>query len=276
MLLYLVNLTNLVLCVLGLRGAGGLGKVPARVSGDLATFFSRPVLAGGLLLLAVGLVVAALLVTPGLYPKQPTAMAGGIEGLPTGRTAEGHNWIGAERPEVTITEYSDYECPFCRRAHNVVRQLVRQRKDWLRLVHVHVPLDQKCNRSLRRPFHRHACDCARAAICADRQDRFWEMNDALFLRRCGLDAGGLTVLAANLGLDAGAFRGCMRDPGTEKRLQQDLTECQGVAEECRSQGRGFGTPTFTVNGQVVVGLKKAGYWIQLVERLRQEKLSATE
>jgi protein-disulfide isomerase len=191
--------------------------------------------------------------------------------MPTGHTSEGHNWIGSEDPLLTITEYSDYECPYCRRAHDIVRRVVRERKDWLRLVHVHVPLDQSCNRTLKRPFHRHACDCARAAICADRQDRFWEMNDALFLRRCGLDAGGLTVLASNLGLDTDAFRECMQNSLTETTLQKDLQECQAVAEECRSQGRGFGTPTFTIDGQVVVGLKKKSYWVRLVNKLRREK-----
>jgi predicted DsbA family dithiol-disulfide isomerase len=251
------------------------GKDTARLfaclPGDLAQYLRPPLVGAGLVVVAAGVVVAVLLVTPTLYPAPARHIAGGVEEIATGRTGHGHNWIGAEKPELVITEYSDYECPFCRKAHEVVRKLVRERKDWLRLVHVHVPLDHSCNPMLKKPFHRHACDCARAAICADRQDYFWEMNDALFIRRGGLDAGGLTVLAGRLGLDEGAFRTCMKDLETEKVLQHDIQECREVAKECRKMGRGFGTPTFTVEGQVVVGAKKRAFWVRLTDRLRRER-----
>lgn len=258
-------------CALGLSwlGRDGRQKLYLQWYKDIGYVFSRPLVGGGLSLAVGCVVVALLLVTPHMYPKQDDVIAFGIEDIGTGRTLEGHNWIGAEKPQVLIVEYSDYECPFCRKAHEILRQIVRERKDWLRLVHVHVPLDHSCNPMLRKPFHKHACDCARAAICADRQDRFWVMNDALFVRRCGLDAGGLTALAENLGLDARAFRYCMKEQTTEDVLQEDLAECRDVAEECRKMGRRFGTPTFIVGEKVISGLKKREFWVQLVESQRQ-------
>jgi uncharacterized membrane protein/protein-disulfide isomerase len=262
------SLLLVAVIVLSIVGRGGARKVLFRWFADLVVLFKRPLVGGGLSAAVVCVGVTLLIVTPHMYPQQNDVIAFGIQDIGTGRTQAGHNWIGAEAPELVIVEYSDYECPFCRKAHEVIRQVVRERKGWLRLVHVHVPLDHSCNPMLRKPFHRHACDCARAAICADRQNRFWVMNDALFVRRCGLDAGGLAMLAEKLGLDVQVFRTCMKAPETENLLQEDLAECRAVAEECRHAGRRFGTPTFTVLDKVVVGLKKKEYWIRLVEELR--------
>jgi len=244
------------------RGAGG---VLVNLRRDLAVVFERPLVGSGLAALSVGVVVAVLLVTPWIYPEQEREIAGGLGNIAHGRTTGGHNWIGAEHPEVVVVEYSDYECPHCRRAHEVVREVVRERKEWLRLVHVHMPLDHTCNPALGgRPFHRYSCDCARAAVCADRQNSFWEMNDALFIRRGGLDAGGLTILAAKMGLDARSFRSCMKSPETGSRLKADLALC-------RRLGLRPATPTFSVDGKVVVGSKKKQWWANFVERIRDAK-----
>jgi protein-disulfide isomerase/uncharacterized membrane protein len=255
--------------VLGILGRRSARKVSARWIADVVVPFKRPLVGGGLAAALVCVGVALLIVTPHMYPVQDEVIAYGTQDIGVGRTDEGHNWIGAEAPEVVIVEYSDYECPFCRKAHEVIRQVVRERKDWLRLVHVHVPLDHSCNPMLRKPFHRHACDCARAAICADRQNRFWVMNDALFVRRCGLDAGGLAMLAEKLELDVPAFRTCMKEQETEAFLQENLAECRDVAEECRRMGRRFGTPTFIVGDQVISGFKKREFWVRLVESQRR-------
>jgi len=247
----------------------GLKQVTSSWIGDLAVWFKRPLVGGGLALGLAAVVAVLLIVTPRMYPEMEDEIAFGIQDIGIGRTEEGHNWIGAGKPQVVIVEYSDYECPFCRKAHEILRQVVRERKDWLRLVHVHVPLDHTCNPMLSKPFHKHACDCARAAICADRQDRFWVMNDAMFVRRCGLGAGGLAMLAEKLGLDVQEFRACMKQQETEEKLQEDLAECRDVAEECRKMGRRFGTPTFIVGDKVISGLKKREFWVQLVESRRR-------
>ena len=258
--------------VLSIVGRKSYKKAHMGWLGDLGVVFKRRLVGGGLSVVLVGVVVALLIVTPKMYPKVDDVIADVTEDIGTGRTAEGHNWIGAEEPEVVIVEYSDYECPFCRKAHEILRQIVREQKDCLRLVHVHVPLDHSCNPMLRKPFHKHACDCARAAICADRQDRFWVMNDALFVRRCGMGAGGLAMLAEKLGLDVQEFRNCMKQQETEDILQEDLAECRDVADECRRMGRRFGTPTFIVGNEVISGLKKREFWLRLLER--QKRLSA--
>lgn len=256
-----------LLALVALNVSGGLDRlrVWARVlRSDLAVPFSRRLRAALVTGLAVAGVAAAFIVTQQIYPQRQTTIAGGTEDIGHGQTESGHAWIGAARPEVTIYEYSDYECPFCRKAHEEVRHAVRQHKGWLRLVHIHMPLDQACNPMLSRPFHRHSCVCARAAICAAEQDAFWPMNDRLFLRRGGLDTDGLINLATQMGLDAADFRGCMRAQRSREELAADLAEC-------RRLGLRPATPTFRIDEQMVVGLKDRRWWSRAAKRRRARR-----
>jgi uncharacterized membrane protein/protein-disulfide isomerase len=250
------------------------------VAQDLKVVFAKPLLGGGLCVGAAAVVVAVLLVVPSLYAKdkgghegpgvgstcdEPVGeglIAGGTQDIGHGVDGDGWHWIGAEVPQVTIYEYSDYECPFCRKAHEIVRVVVRQNKEWVRLVHVQMPLDQKCNRTLPRPFHRHACDAALGTICAAEQDAFWPMNDRLFLRRGGLDPEGLTELAGEMGLDSGAFAACMQQEQAREVLDQNLAECSRLSLVPA-------TPTFRVGPQIIRGLKDQAWWSRAVEHFRQ-------
>ncbi|MBI4700051.1 MAG: thioredoxin domain-containing protein [Deltaproteobacteria bacterium] len=99
-----------------------------------------------------------------------------------GRDEEGHEWIGASAPKLLVQEFTDYECPFCRKAHMRLRALMSRSPGYLRTVHRNFPLDQACNPAITKPFHERACALARVAYCAGRQGRFWEMNDYLFQR----------------------------------------------------------------------------------------------
>jgi uncharacterized membrane protein/protein-disulfide isomerase len=190
-------------------------------------------------------------------PAMPT-LAGGLTDIGHGLTAAGFPWIGAGHPGVVITEYSDYECPYCRRAHEIVREVVREHKDHVQLVHVQMPLDDACNPAVGRPFHQHACRCALAAICAERQASFWPMNDLLFVRRCRFEDGALLESAATLGIERGPFRRCLESDKARAILRRDLAECE------RRKLRPA-TPTFALGDKVVVGLKDKAWWTRAVE-----------
>jgi protein-disulfide isomerase/uncharacterized membrane protein len=265
-LVSIIGVAIVALSVLG--GIRGLPVLVDNLKYELVQFFKNKLFGFGMAGLAVVIAVLAMIVVPGFYPSNEQLIASGAKEMKTGHTNEGHPWIGAENAKLVITEFSDYECPYCRKAHETLREIVRDNKDWLRLVHVHVPLDNKCNKSISRPFHKHACDCARAGICADKMGKFWEMNDILFARCKGLDAGGLAMMASKLGLNTAKFRACMQAQETEQKLQLDLTECRGVAEECREMGKRFGTPTFTMAGQVIVGFKPKEWWAKAVAEAR--------
>ncbi len=140
--------------------------------------------------------------------------------LDTGVDESGHPWIGAARPDVVIHEYSDYQCPHCRREHMKVRKMVAQNPRRVRLVHHHFPLDQACNRIVTRPFHPRACMLSRMAICAGKQNAFWAANDLLF-QKANHDISPEN-LAARLGIDAKALAACVAAPDTESLLRTEI------------------------------------------------------
>jgi protein-disulfide isomerase/uncharacterized membrane protein len=167
-----------------------------------------------------------------------------LEGLPRGEAPGGGHWIGAQKPTLTITEFSDYECPHCRQAHAQLRAIVARFSDRLRLIHRHFPLDQACNRSIERPFHQTACQAALIAECAGRAGRFWEANDYLFEPAIALDTQSTQEIAAALKLDPVALERCMNNEGLAA-VKNDIEV--GIALKLE------GTPSFLVDGQVYMG-----------------------
>ena len=232
-----VSLGLLVLAVLLARRSGA-GLAGAVVADARALLGRRRLFAG--LAVAVVVIAGGLM---GLYPRYwETKLRRGAVEATAGVDAAGLPWIGAAKPLVTITEFSDYECPHCRRAHAEVRALVELRKDVLRLVHRHYPLDHQCNPAVTKPFHRQACRLAAAAICAGAQGRFWEMNDALYEADGDRD---VLAIAARLKLDVARLRDCLAAPSTTGHLGDDIRA--GAALKLR------GTPAFAVGGDLFRG-----------------------
>ncbi len=110
---------------------------------------------------------------------------------------------------VTIYEYSDFECPFCKRFYQTPEQLVKNNDGLVNTVYRHFPL----------PFHDPlATTEALASECAADQGKFWEYHDEVFKRtesNNGLEVSELSVIARDLGLDAGQFKSCL---DSEKHL----------------------------------------------------------
>jgi uncharacterized membrane protein/protein-disulfide isomerase len=98
----------------------------------------------------------------------------------TGMTEDGDPWIGAENPELVITEYSDYMCFQCRKMHMYLRQIVAANPDKIRLIHRHFPMDPQFNPTLTGTFHPASGKLAIAAAYAALENRFWQMNDLLY------------------------------------------------------------------------------------------------
>jgi protein-disulfide isomerase len=186
--------------------------------------------------------------------------------LPTGVDANGHHWMGAEDPLVTIVEYSDYECPFCRRAHKEMRLKAAKFPETVRLVHRHYPLDQACNEEIKREFHHRACELSKAVECAAHQEAFWKMNDALFsiqesIKTEDVDLEGIAV---SLGLDRSHFKACLEAPGMPKQVTKEMESAQKL--------RIKGTPTFFVGPQEFAGGVPDLVIQKAVERAKKEKL----
>jgi predicted DsbA family dithiol-disulfide isomerase len=141
-----------------------------------------------------------------------------------------------------VVVFSDYECPFCAQEHARLKTLLAGRSD-VRVSHRHFPLDQSCNRLIKRPMHQSACQRARAAVCAEAQGRLEQMDDALFAdQREGLDVVGL---AGRLGLDLDRFRDCLGSPEAAARVAADVEA--GMTVGVRA------TPTYVIGGVAYPG-----------------------
>ena len=146
---------------------------------------------------------------------------------------------GADDPEVTIVEFGDFECPFCRKMWAGVELYLQSGQRRVRVEFAHFPLDSKCNRHVNE-LHPHACDAAVAGVCAQRQDKFFELGDVLFTNQDALTREQLREHAATAGLDVAAFDKCMVDPTALERVQKDIQRALDLEIS--------GTPTFFVNG----------------------------
>lgn len=143
--------------------------------------------------------------------------------------------LGTAGAPVTIIAFSDYECPFCKRAEPAVKSVVEAYGDKVRLFYREFPL----------PNHRHAQKAAEAALCAHDQGKYWQMQDKLFANQDDLEVPRLKDYARSVGLDGARFDGCL-DSGAKA----DAIEASMRAGE---EAGVSGTPSFFINGRPVYG-----------------------
>ncbi len=153
---------------------------------------------------------------------------------------------------VTIVEFSDFQCPFCRSFHPTLQQALADYPDKVRWVYKHFPLDQ---------IHPQARSAAEASECVAEQkgnDGFWQFADALFENQSRLGETLFKELAQNLGLDMAQFESCLAS-----RKYQDVVEAD--FKEGISLGV-LGTPGSFVNGEAVEGAVSYSALKSVVER----------
>jgi len=159
----------------------------------------------------------------------------------------GHPSAGGVAAPVTIIEFSDFQCPFCRAAENSIKQVRQQYGDQVKLVYMDFPLS----------FHPHAMDAARAARCAADQGKFWSFHDALFLDQKKLDADGLKKTAVQVGLDQKQFNACFTSDKHDTDIRSDLAQGNSLGVT--------GTPTFFINGRELVGAQPPPKFNELID-----------
>src|SRR5215471_17476794 len=142
---------------------------------------------------------------------------------------------GPESAQVTIVEFSDFQCPFCGRVVDTVKQIEKAYGKKVRIQFRNNPL----------PFHDKAQLAAEAAVAAGAQGKFWEMHDKMFANQQKLDRPDLEGYAKEIGLDMTKFKAAL-DQGTGKaQIQAD----KALAAQIGASG----TPSFFINGRPVRG-----------------------
>lgn len=139
---------------------------------------------------------------------------------------------GNEKASIQIVEYGDYQCPYCREAQPILKQIEDTFGDQILFAFRNFPLKQS---------HRFAMVAAQAAEAAAIQDKFWAMHDAIFENQAQLSDAFLFYLAEQLELDANRFQTDLEADDISKKVEDDFES--GVRSGVN------GTPSFFINGE---------------------------
>jgi protein-disulfide isomerase len=137
---------------------------------------------------------------------------------------------------ITIIEFSDFQCPYCSRFHQTMRQVADNYKNQVRWVYKHFPLDS---------IHPYARKAAEASECAGDQNKFWEYTDELFVNQSLISPDFLKQTAIKLGLNENKFNECLDSGKYSSKVESDYQ--QGLKAGVT------GTPGNIINGQLVPG-----------------------
>jgi protein-disulfide isomerase len=141
--------------------------------------------------------------------------------------------FGPKDAKVTIVEFSDFQCPYCTKAADAVKEIKKKYGDKVRFVFRQFPLD----------FHKQAHGASQAALAAHAQGKFWPYHDLLFANQSALQPEDLEKYAKQVGLNLTAFKNAMKDKTFTKAVDADLALGQEVGVQ--------GTPSMFLNGERV-------------------------
>ncbi len=149
---------------------------------------------------------------------------------------------------VTIVEFSDFQCPYCKTATATLKQVLDKYPDKVRLIFRDFPLVS---------LHPQAPKAHEAARCAADQGKFWEYHDLLFERSPRMSPQDLKKYAQDLKLDPAAFASCLDDGKYTAEVDKDTQEGAGLGLT--------GTPSFFVNGRQLVGAQPLNAFQRIID-----------
>ncbi|MEM7254732.1 MAG: DsbA family protein [Pseudomonadota bacterium] len=138
------------------------------------------------------------------------------------RPSEKDHRVGAADAPITLVEYSDFECPYCKRFHQVAIQLLADMPAQINWVYRHFPLE------FHNPGAQKQAEAAECAAMLGGNDAFWKYTDTIYERTRsggkGFPVAALHPLAVELGLDAEAFEECLGSDKMAKVVQRQYEE----------------------------------------------------
>ena len=175
-------------------------------------------------------------------PAQPTQPPAVIDDV----NIEGDPFVGPEDAPITIVEFSDFRCGFCRRFHDETYETLMEQYDGqIRFVYRDLPIVG-------------GQTAAEAAECANEQDAFWAYHDSLFAEPTAYSSPESFVeLASQLGLDESKFGECLADGKYRDEITEDAQDAQAYGVS--------GTPTFFINGVRVVGAQPLSAFTTIID-----------
>jgi len=163
-------------------------------------------------------------------------------------------FIGNPNASVIIIAFSEYECPFCTKAEQTMREIMNKYEGDVVYVFKNYPLTR---------IHPHAYNASLAAECAKEQDKFWKYHNYLYEHNEHLEVQYLKEYARLLDLNTEQFNECLETQRYKKEVEKDIQTARLVGVT--------GTPTFFINGIKVVGAQPEEEFIKIInEELKRD------
>ena len=155
---------------------------------------------------------------------------------------------GSADAKLAIVEFSDFQCPFCRRVNPTIEQIEHEYGDKVRIVFKHLPLE----------MHPKAPAAHAAAEAAHRQGKFWEMHDLIFGNQEAMSPEKYVEYAKQLQLDVARFQRDVASAEIQSRIAADSQEADRLGVT--------GTPSFFVNGRFLSGAQPFDAFKELIDQ----------
>lgn len=165
------------------------------------------------------------------------------------------NLLGDENAKVIVYVYSDYQCPICF-THNIMMHKLAKEIKGIKIIHKNMPLDTDCNVYLKNPMHKGACIDARYSIAAEKQGKFWEMNDILFEKKPQTEEE-IIKLSENKNFDIEKLKEDANSLETYQELSSQIDEAAKLGIN--------GTPATKIGNDAYVGIKTYKEFVKWVQ-----------
>ena len=156
---------------------------------------------------------------------------------------------GDKKAEYTIIAFSDFQCPFCKRGDDTIKELMKKHDKKIKYIFKNLPLG----------FHPEAAPAAKAALAAGKQGKFYEYHDKLFENQAKLGDETYVQIAKDLSLNLDKFNKDRNSEETEKQIQEDMKQGQEAGIQ--------GTPGFILNGVKILGAYPVDHFEKIITRL---------
>ncbi|MBI4360026.1 MAG: DsbA family protein [Candidatus Jacksonbacteria bacterium] len=165
---------------------------------------------------------------------------------------EGRPTRGIPSARITVVEFSDFQCPFCRESFKILQEVFLKFPDALHFQYRHFPIEGNGSHPL-------AEEAAEASMCANAQGKFWEYHDLIFQNQDRLTIDSFLAFASSIQLDTTAFAVCFQTHQFADQVVEDFEDARSIGVKA--------TPTFFINGVKIEGTLPLSTWEQLIKEL---------
>lgn len=258
----------------GVKSSFGLFRVIFNMGGEFAVADVRAARLLPIFIVALGYFSArGPILFAGLIGVEPSTHLGDRATIPLNVDEFGGGDFARGNPDaaITIVEFADFQCPWCRDIYPVVEEILERHPDKTYYVLMNYPLDGACNPQIKGKGHENSCYAAHVARCSGEQGKYWEVVEMLF--SAPELVGKLPAYHVrqeinreleNLGLDMKAIDECLASDRQLKQIQKDIErgEAAGIA----------GTPAFWINGKQVENLSFEGLTKLIEDEIARQSL----